>query len=336
MIRADQIQATDCPVEVRPQPSLWPGLYVILSTFRSVDPKTLYLCGRKFSVGTRSKRPTIDQMQVTLYENHHSGRSTRSAAPVPDLNFVERLRASHRIPFSIDAGWRIVSEMGADRYVAEKSGLRLWVDRNRHIASDESLVVGQLVTLRVPPDRPSVSPGFFSIVSGLGWPDPDALGRFYCNLKSESVCEFLGRTTASLEAVGIRYYIKTLDRPEDYGRRDGTVLYVNLVNEEVVSKVLRDMIAELSDGVNPETPTLALPLGPGLSFAHEPLQKDLGPVSFGQHRCRVLAEALWLAHKRGYSNVSKVAPLVAKRLRAAGIDPARPYLNISGDYENSR
>lgn len=336
MIRFKQLQVTKHSVKARPQLPLWPGLYEILSTFRSIDPKTLYVCGRGFSVGARSKRPTVGQMQLALYENYHSGKPVQSAAPVPDLNFVGRLRTSHRIPFSVDAGWRIVSEMGGDRYVAEKNGLRLWIDRERHIASEESPIVGELVTLRIPPNRPNVSPGFFSIVSRLGWPDPGTLGRFYCNLKSASVCEFLGRTTASLEALRIKYYIKTLDRPEYYGRRDGTVLYVNLANEKAVTNLLRAVIAELNDGPNPETPTLALPLGPGLSFAHEPLQKDSHPVSFGQHRCQVLAEALWLAHKRGYSNGSKVAPLVAKKLYAAGVDPALPYLNIGGDYGNLR
>lgn len=327
---------------------LSPALRQIVSEFRSVSPGTVYVRDRKFDADDRSRQRTVQRLQTLLYETYHSGRPAQPlTAAVPDLDFVDRLRESCRVPFTVDTGWRVVSMDEDNRFVVEKNGLRVWVDRARDVVGAQGTGLGSLVAIRIPPDRPNTSPGYFSVASGFfsigtgsgrshpDAPDPNKTVRFYCNLRSSAVCAFLERTTSSLESLNIKYVIKTLNRPENYGRRDGTVLYASRADGQAVGHVLRNVMRGLGDGVNPATPALALTLGPGLAYAHDPPQEGPRTLSFGQHRCRVLAEALWRAHRRRRTEPPQLASAVTRSLLAAGIDPARPYLNTDHGDENA-
>ena len=332
MVRTPTVRRVGHPAAFpqRAQPPISESLRQILSTFESDHAReVIYVGGRNVETRGLPKKRVLDQLENTLYELLHAGRSVQLGPPVSDLGFVNEIRSSHRVAFTADPGWRITAATSEkDQYVVEKDGLQLWVGRERHVIGEENPQVGGLVALRLPPDRPNYSPGFFAIVSGAGWPESDAIGRFYCNLKSTAIREFLRRVTEVLEPLGTKYLIKTPNRPEYHGRRDGTVLYVGAADEGVVGETLGRVMTDLDGGVNPETPALALALGSGLSFAQEPPQQGGQPLSFGQHRCRVLAETFWLAHKRRYTGPAELVRLASKKLLEARIDPLRPYRNM--------
>lgn len=288
----------------------------------------------ELEMGQLPKRNVIEKLKNLLYGKYHSGSSMGAEhLPVPDTEFVGLLAASHSISTTSDPDWRIVAAEDGDRYVAEKDGVYVKIDRKRHIYSSKNLEVGMLASLRLPAERPNVSPGFFSVVSGAGSPDQRAMCRFYCNLKSSSATQFLEHTTLQLEPLGIKYWLKTLNRPEYYGRRDGTVLYVDLSDRQIVCEVLVKVMASLGKGINLQTPALALHIAPGLSFACEPIVQG-STMSFGQHRCQALAEAIWDAKVGRSYGISELETHVQRVFAKRSIDPDRPYLNLAAiDYD---
>lgn len=305
---------------------LSPGLMDVLRELRPVDERTFNLGEQQFGA-RKPKRHDITQLQRTLYELYQAGRPVRSVAVASHSGFVSDLVSSHCVQSTLESGWRVVIAESEDSCMVEKDGLRVWVDRHRHVVGGVTPGIGSMVSLRLPPSRPNISAGFLTVVSGKGLPDTPVLGRFYCNLKSSAVGEFLERTTSYLERLGLRYSIKTLNRPEDYGRWDGTVVYAPLEDEQSVAGALSEITFGLKSKVNEQTPAFALKLRPGLAFAQEPVQEGAQKVSFGQHRCQILAEALLETRGQLYADTPTAATLISEKLKAGGIDPLRPYRN---------
>jgi hypothetical protein len=64
------------------------------------------------------------------------------------------------------------------------------------------------------------------------------------------------------------------------------------------------------------------PLAPGLGLAEDPG----GGLSFGQSRCRVVAEGLYRCQAEGAADLDARLRVVAGVMRERGLDPLRPWL----------
>lgn len=267
------------------------------------------------------------QLAVSLYGLLHSGQNEEAlgrAGRWRDLSFEDTLR--EQVPHQHTRASARVLAMPpgpAGDALVEWSGLRLRVP---------SELVGAgptrdgMVPLSLPACRPAVSPGFFLVEGSRPVPYGGGLLRLYVHLASpQHAPAVLAAALSRLEDRGVRYQAKVLSQRELYPRRDALVVYL----PEQSWPELAPLAAALTGmpGTAPETSVLAHRLAPGVAVAFEP--DDPRParagMSFGQHRCAVLAEAL-VATAGG---AGPLAGTLAAACAAAGIDPERPARNTS-------
>jgi len=281
--------------------------------------------GRLVALGSASRKLRLRALERALYERFHAGRSsTLQPEPYPDAGFRSALEDAVQFSWSRERDWRVVARDG-DRVRVERDGLQLAVDRHRDLRSDREVHVGTSVELRLPPARPALSPGFFTVLSPQGAPAP-ATGRLYVNLPAGSVAAFLGGLTRRLSNVPARWAVKTLGDPSAYGRRDGTVVYVEQRTLGEVRAGVRASLNDLPWPARADLPPLALALAPDLAYADEPVARPGQPaMSFGQHRMTTIARA---ALGPRSADGTRRARRVERILVDAGIDPTAPYRNL--------
>ena len=86
--------------------------------------------------------------------------------------------------------------------------------------------------------------------------------------------------------------------------------------------LLRPLLRALAPHLADSAPAFCKPLARGLALAEEPP----GAESFGEHRCRLLAEAIVSADERGLRTPAQRLAVVRERFQAAGVSLDAPYL----------
>jgi hypothetical protein len=125
--------------------------------------------------------------------------------------------------------------------------------------------------------------------------------------------------------------LKTINDPLGYGRADSAVLYLDGRDLAVAFPLVVEVYEELKPQLSPEVPWLAQTLAPGLGLAEDPRNGE----SFGQHRCRVLAEALWSSFQEGHHSTEDRIEAVIAAFARSGLDPARPHVGPGSKQDYS-
>jgi hypothetical protein len=259
-----------------------------------------------------------------LYDEFHVGRPSAGLAADPDEEFLRLLHDAVRVPWTAEAGWTVVDAGPGRDIIVARDGLRVRVDRGGELVTDGPHQPGTPVTVRMPPCRPNLSPGFFCVLGSRGEPD-GPLARFYLNLPWRSAPALLGGLTDRLENAELPYLVKTLNDPAGYGRRDGTVLYVDDAKRPETLGAIEATLDDLPEPPSTRVPPLALQLLPEVGYAQEP-PATAGRLSFGEHRFDVLARFVAGNLGRPFDDLHEefAAYLVENR-----IDPRAPYRNLA-------
>jgi len=88
-----------------------------------------------------------------------------------------------------------------------------------------------------------------------------------------------------------------------------------------------DVHSKIQDGLKSETPLFTKRIAPGFALAEDPGNGE----SFGMHRCRIVAEAIWQAYSEGSQTEEARLEEVTKRFVSYGLTLDRPYLNPRSD-----
>lgn len=271
-----------------------------------------------------------EELRRVLYEEFHAGRPVTGVAGDPDEEFLAELAASVRVPWSLSRGWRVVrtDTTGGDdgdsgELAVEQYGVRMTMRADRHLVPGSRRPgAGEVVALRLPPCRPGLSPGFFSVIGSRGEPE-GPLTRFYLNLPVRSVPALVAALTGRLERSVATYAFKTLDLPAAYGRRDGTVLYARREDRASALECVAASLTGLPEPARTDIPPLTERVLPTVGAAEEPGGEGFAGLSFGEHRCDVVARFLLGHHGQG---TAVLVPLLATELTRRGIDPTAPYV----------
>ena len=139
---------------------------------------------------------------------------------------------------------------------------------------------------------------------------------------ASGAASLVAAVTSSLNGMGIAFRFKVLDAPEQFSRCDAAVLYVRATDFEALRPVLRDLHTRPSVQLRERTPALTKPLSPGIGLAEQPASGE----SFGENRCRLLAEGIVEAHALGVRRPGPRLAVVEARFASRGIDVDAPYL----------
>ena len=226
-----------------------------------------------------------------------------------------------------EAGWEVQAVEG-EWVTANSRGLRVLVPLGQCMpANGEGMRPGEGILVRSQKELPKISPGFYMALSDKPLDDNrlKQIVRFYWHIAPQGAAWLVGHITSELNAAHLAFKLKVLDDPGRYSRCDAAVLYTDKQDHATVSELLAGIYPQLADYMQNSIPALTKPLARGLGFAEDPGEGE----SFGQHRCRILADGIIRAYEAGKKRLEEGMLVVEERFAEAGIGLQAPYLNPS-------
>ena len=270
---------------------------------------------------------------MRLYE-HCYIRPTPQARVAPDDGAVHAFRLALSTANSgrgtWEAGWVVESTGPIWHLVMSPYQVRFSVPHTR-VRSARRLEAGAACEVRVPKERRNLYPGYYFMVGDEPWPLADGGHappvRVYWNVTSAVAPRLVAGLSTHLNRNGIPFWAKARDTPDGHGRADSAVLYLPIASFEQAGSDLAAVAAELESELMPAVPMFTLPVAPGVGVAEDPLNG----LSFGQHRCELVARALWKGYGEQEAGWRSRYELIAREFRAEGLDVARPHLSAGSE-----
>lgn len=213
------------------------------------------------------------------------------------------------------------SVQGVPHQVVELSGVKV-------LFPEETLVrnpLDEIVGVRVPSWRSRATPGFLLALGAHGSVNHADASRLYisCVTASEAL-EVWPKVLGALAASGLSHQVKTLSSSLAFPRSDAMVIYVSAIDSDAAASLVRTALTSLSAHDTPVS-VFTHHVGDRLALAMEP--RDPRPayrgLSFGQHRSRVLADALL----RASVEKTDLEPAWFEEAQTACINPHQPGYN---------
>ncbi len=253
-----------------------------------------------------------------------------------DLQFYERLHQSNFGTGYFEPGWYILREEIDHSLAVTKKGLRLHIQRQKHLqAEHQTAVVGDCVSIKMPKNL--VQNGFYVAVGNMGLhyyenlENQSVTVRVYFNLTSEGAVAVIGSLTKYLNELAIPNYFKVLYNPKEYQRYDSGVLYFDKRDYKAVGEVLQIIYQDHKSHFKPLVPLFTKKLAPGLALAEEPNQKFTSSESFGMNRCQIVANGLLEAWYQGDNSPSTRMNAILNQFSISGIDLQHVYINDNSE-----
>ncbi|MET7533966.1 T3SS effector HopA1 family protein [Streptomyces goshikiensis] len=287
--------------------------------------------GLTAAVGARkitasSAQALTAHLATALYQIVHVGRpeSETERAPASQDRDLEALLAQ-AVPHRYTAHTVPVLSATEDGLVVELSSVRVRLDSYRLVRTSDD---AQRAHVRISAARPMLSPGFFLVDGSLPLPPEAQVLRVYLHVETpDAAVEAWGRTLECLEAHAVAYRAKAASSSAVLPRRDGVVVYLNGLDQEVLASLVGAVkgIVGLGSGGSPFTRRLA----PGVAMAWEPddARPGMRNTSLGEHRSRALASGL-VGHATRPDGRTRTER-VRDALIEGGINPSDPHRNLS-------
>lgn len=303
----------------------WPVRY---SWFGGMSPRLPARIARALSPAA-ARRYLMHLLAGQLYGDfYRCGRAepprwnVRGPAASP-REFEAALSAANCGRGFLDEAWQV---RGNDErgVIVVKNGLELTVDGatlTRAGTAAGVSGVGELAALRLPKELFAISPGFYVACADrpIETTRSRRMVRLYWNLRADGAAAFVAAATRALNSAGAAFRLKVLNDPSAFSRCDAAVIYLARDDYPELAGLILALHAEIDGFLRPRTPVFTARLAPGLGFAEDPGTAE----SFGEHRCRLLADALVRSHESG----SDPLAAVEERFAEDGIDLDAAHLS---------
>ena len=281
------------------------------------------------------KLVTVESLARVLYNNFYchgyavpiqpAGLArTRGGAITP---FLFRLSQANTGEGYWQPGWHVVG-LDEDQLIVMK-GLKLWVapEACRPVTGTR-LSIGTEVEVAFPKESYRISPSFYMAYSDVAFDHSrDSLVRLYWNIDSDHVASLMREVTRHFNSAAVPFCLKVVDDPEGYDRCDSAVLYFYRSDLAAVAVLVASLHREFATALGSQTPALTKRLGQGLALAEDPGQG----MSYGQHRCRLVAESLIRAGLEGQRSLRSRLASVREGFAENGLNISCPYLCPESD-----
>ena len=274
----------------------------------------------------------LSQLQAQLYGRFYvlggsdASMWGNSGSENESASFTDDLSLANAGTGCVQAGWKVIASSDTELVVRRGSGVKLAVrPEDCLVDADDTVHPGSIVQLRIHKELLNVSPGYYMALSNRDDSQEDAQPRLriYWNLKAEGAAHLVRIFTGELNKRDLFFHLKVLNDPVAYSRCDSGVLYIRRVDYHAFASVLRQALAQLAPHLRSEVPLFTKCLAPGVGFAEDPG----GGESFGQHRCRILADGMFHAWERKARRFDDRLAVVVDHFVSANISLSTPYLN---------
>ena len=321
------------------------GLPDLLAALRIDSPQAFTLGGRSFAVppapapaignAPEQTPPLVPWLTGALYRFAYS-RPFRPPLPLEDSpatgtvdeSLVATLSAANTSRDRWEEGWTISQVHSSGEVTAQRGNVTRGVWPGQFLSEDgpgSRPRPGARIRLFYPRESKSLQAGFYYCFSETPEPGYDGLGltRAYWNVTPEGAPHLVRLLSERLNRFQVPFRLKCATLPGEYGRTDVAVVYLAKRAFPFFAGLLPSVYPELHPFLGEEVPLFSRRLAPGVGIAEDPGNGE----SFGQHRCRVVAEACWSAFLGGRQSPETLLGEIHRRLAAAGVDPDRPWLN---------
>jgi hypothetical protein len=302
------------------------------SYFGSASPRLNPRVKRAMTTKT-ARNYLVYQLQSHLYNEFyirggasHSVWSDSSSEADPG-SFVETLSAANEGVGCRESGWEVTTAAD-DRLVVRKGNLDLWVrSEDYSTLNDTAPEPGTSVVLHLPKELLGISPGYYMALSNQEdiFGHVQTLVRLYWNLRANGASLFVSAATRALNDADVFFKLKVLNDPRSYSRCDAAVVYFRKSQHMTVTERMARIYHQMASYLKPKVPMFTKSIAPGVGLAEDPGESE----SFGQHRCRLLADGMIRGYERGAKSLNERLDIVTQCYEASGICLSEPYLNPS-------
>ena len=227
-------------------------------------------------------------------ETPQQAAERRRARLTPDEDLLGRLSAANPTSERWEHGWTIAQILPSGQIQAQRGHLQRLVWPGQFLSKDGPGAqhrVGAQISLFYSKESVALQPGFYYMFGETPEEQSHAYGimRLYWNVEPSGAPPLLGVVGRTLNRYQVPFRMKCAVALPEYERTDVAVLYLPKSMTRFVFSLLPDLYDQVRDHVGDEVPFFSRKLAPGLSLAEDPGTGE----SFGQHRCRLVAEAVW-------------------------------------------
>lgn len=315
----------------------------ILQALQILSPTSFSWAGRTISVvESRQQRPPdpndqrnlmLEHLVRQLYHHCYCRKFNPDVSyqPIvlqPDEDFVNALSEANTTVERLDPGWHVLRRLPTEHYFVQKNDFIRAVAPDELISPDGPGVAfreGTTVSVVCRKESRTMHPGFYYIFGATitDQQDEDDLLRFYWNIKAEGARSLVRLLTGRLNRFQIPFRLKCLNNPASYNRTDAVVLYLNRRFYRLATELLAEVHEHVEDRLEPDAPLFSKQLAAGLGLAEEPGDGE----SFGQQRCRILAEGVWNAYELNLQAENERLEEIIKHFETKGLNLDHPHLN---------
>lgn len=269
--------------------------------------------------GAKTDDTTTIELRDWLYSQWYAAPQDAKDLASWAVPFVAHLRAADAGTRRWQTGWIASQVSTAGRVIAVKGAERrlLWPG-DYALASGGARPVRSGDALRITDRLDSIDElsGYWITYSADWFPQPAQIVRVYWNTTPRGAASIIRRVTAVV--AGLPFSLKVPIDPVHFNRPDAVVLYLHAPLKPETLTALEAAASAERAWLSPSTPPLTRTIGDGVGLA---IASSQGGESFGQHRCRLIAEA---TIRTRLSSTDAVAAITA-RFMSNGIDPAAPW-----------
>jgi hypothetical protein len=277
--------------------------------------------------------PLASSLGGQIYVKLYIVPSAPDPLPPADIldpsDLVAALAAANTGRGTWEPGWLVQRIEPDGQVVALKDSLAFWVRPAELRASGDAIRPGESCRVWVPNEFRGRMLGFYFAVGDaeeeIGGADSAAEPRlrYYWHLGSCAAVPFMAVATSLLNEAGIPFGLKVLSDARAYQRADAGVLYVRSRDDPRVGPLIAEIHRQVANDLRAPVPLFTKRLAHGLGYAEDPRTS----LSFGEHRCRLIGEALWRSFGHGEIDRQARGATLAARFVEEGLDPLRPYLS---------
>ena len=312
----------------------------LLSVLDAVEIRTstrFELRGRSRDIAAAGQDP-VSALRDEIYQYLYTRPVAPHVAPAFDANarreLIAALSAANCGRGSWEPGWVVKSVDDEGRVAVSKDDLTAWASLEDLRVEGPEVRAGRACRVRVGKESRNRMAGFYIAIGDSISPECDggragSIVRYYWHLTAEAAVPFMEAATGLLNAVAVPFTLKVLADPDAYRRADAGVLYLHRDVERQVGDTIARIHQSIAPSLRGDVPLFTRPLARGLAVAENPVSA----LSFGEHRCKLVAMSLWNSFLGGESGRDARAAALASAFRDEGLNPMSPHLGPGSDYD---
>lgn len=250
--------------------------------------------------------------------------------PAADEDLLPALSAANAGRPRWEPGWTVSALLPGGAVAVAKAGRSRLAQPGELVTWDGPGVPprpGSAASLQVAVESTTYQQGFYFAFGETlaGRADETDWVRLYWHVRADGAAPLLAGLSARLNRYQVPFRLKLLRLRSMYVRPDAAVLYVGRRHFQAAAALAAEVHAAVAGALRPQVGLFVKKLAPGLGVAEDPGNGE----SFGWQRCRLVAEGLIAARRRGIEDAGERLAALLEHLRQAGVDPARPHLTRS-------